>query len=75
LPPLTFATAGRAYHPGVTLTVGRLLGEVSSAGATWFMRRHGEAFEKVDLAEEQAQMIIVRQWPPEFVNEARKMLR
>ena len=40
---------GRNFHPGVTLAVGKMLGEVSSWGGFWAMQEHQDMWQKISL--------------------------
>lgn len=40
---------GRNFHPGVTLAVAEIFGEVSSWGGFWAMQKKGNAWQKISL--------------------------
>lgn len=40
---------GRNYHPGVTLALGKIFGEVSSWGGFWAMQKRGHEWHKISL--------------------------
>lgn len=42
--------SGQEYHPGVTLAVGELFGEVSQIEGCWAVRKRGPGWERVDMA-------------------------
>lgn len=43
------AKSGRNYHPGVTLAVAELFGEVSMWGGFWAMQKRGKEWHKISL--------------------------
>ena len=43
---------GNSFHPGVTLAVGEILGEVSEDHGFWAVRRSGKKWESVELSSE-----------------------
>ena len=42
--------SGQEYHPGVTLAVGELFGEVSQVAGCWAVRKLGTGWERVDMS-------------------------
>ncbi|MCE3223970.1 MAG: protein of unknown function, putative Glycosyl transferase [Nitrospira sp.] len=42
--------SGQEYHPGVTLAVGELFGEVSHVVGCWGVRKRGTGWERLDLS-------------------------
>jgi predicted O-methyltransferase YrrM len=40
---------GRNYHPGVTLAVAEIFGEVSSWGGFWAMQKQGKTWKKISM--------------------------
>ncbi|MCS6329547.1 MAG: glycosyltransferase [Nitrospira sp.] len=42
--------SGQEYHPGVTLAVGELFGEVAQVAGCWAVRKRGSGWERVDLS-------------------------
>ncbi len=42
--------SGHEYHPGVTLAVGELFGEVSQVAGCWAVRKRGTGWERVDMS-------------------------
>jgi|CXWL01.1.fsa_nt_gi GT2 family glycosyltransferase/predicted O-methyltransferase YrrM/Tfp pilus assembly protein PilF len=42
--------SGQEYHPGVTLAVGELFGEVSNVVGCWAVRKRGPGWERLDMS-------------------------
>ena len=42
--------SGQEYHPGVTLAVGELFGEVSHVAGCWAVRKRGNGWERFDMS-------------------------
>ena len=42
--------SGQEYHPGVTLAVGELFGEVSHVVGCWAVRKRGTGWERLDMS-------------------------
>lgn len=42
--------SGHEYHPGVTLAVGELFGEVSQVAGCWAVRKRGTGWERFDMS-------------------------
>lgn len=42
--------SGQEYHPGVTLAVGELFGEVSHVAGCWAVRKRGTGWERFDMS-------------------------
>lgn len=49
LPFMKDLITGRGIHPGVTVAVSQIFGEVSMWGGFWAMQRHGNIWKKISL--------------------------
>lgn len=62
--------SGKSFHPGVTLAVGELLGEVSAYRGFWIMQKRDGGFRKVDM--KGAHGLLPRHWPEQRFAEIRQ---
>jgi predicted O-methyltransferase YrrM len=67
---VTDPRSGTSFHPGVTLAVGELLGEVSAYRGFWIMQKRGTAFDKVDM--KGARGLLPRHWPEQRYADIRR---
>ncbi|HEU5281038.1 MAG TPA: class I SAM-dependent methyltransferase [Gammaproteobacteria bacterium] len=65
--------SGRNYHPGVTLAVHEIFGEVSSWGGFWAMKKQGNAWEKISLAD--MPIVYPKHFPESALNRATDHLK
>lgn len=64
--------AGRNYHPGVTLAVHEIFGEVSVWGGFWAMQKKGNEWMRISLAD--MPIIFPKHFPESAINKAQDHL-
>lgn len=59
---------GRNFHPGVTLAVDEIFGEVSMWGGYWAMQKKGDKWQKISLKD--MPVVYPEHFPPEAIKRA-----